>query len=115
MSSQMTPEELAQLPHDDRGPQILAIHWTLTAFATIFLGLRIYAKHLTGRNLWWDDWVLIAAWVRRQPSSYIIKQLIESLPGYPSCHRRYNHQHDRRKRAGPSWLGPPNSRPGHIP
>jgi len=63
MSAQMTAEELAQLPHDDRGPQILGVHWTLTFFATIFLCLRIYTKRLTGRSLWWDDWILIAAWV----------------------------------------------------
>ncbi|KAK0625877.1 hypothetical protein B0T14DRAFT_599372 [Immersiella caudata] len=63
MSAPPTPEELALLPHDDRGPVILGVHWTLTVFATIFLGLRIYAKRLTGRSLWWDDWILLGAWV----------------------------------------------------
>ncbi|KAK0747017.1 hypothetical protein B0T18DRAFT_303096, partial [Schizothecium vesticola] len=57
-----TPEELAALPHDDRGTTILVVHWTLTSFATIFLALRIYSKNLVGRKLWWDDHILIAAW-----------------------------------------------------
>ncbi|KAK3331546.1 hypothetical protein B0H66DRAFT_546762 [Apodospora peruviana] len=59
----LTAEELAKLPHDDRGPAILAAHWLLTAAATIFLGLRIYCKKSTSRKLWWDDWILIAAWI----------------------------------------------------
>ena len=60
----MTPEEFAKLPHDDRGPLVLAAHWTLTSLATVFLCLRLYAKRVTGRKLWWDDWILISAWVR---------------------------------------------------
>lgn len=65
---QLTPEQLAQLPHDDRGPAVLAVHWSLTAVATIFLALRVYCKRITGRRLWWDDWILIAAWVRVPPA-----------------------------------------------
>jgi hypothetical protein len=59
----MTPEEFVRLPHDDRGSTILAVHWTLSTLTTIFLGLRIYVKRATGRKLWWDEWILIAAWV----------------------------------------------------
>jgi hypothetical protein len=59
----LTPEQLAQLPHDDRGPAMLAAHWGLTALATVFLALRVYCKRITGLSLWWDDWILIAAWV----------------------------------------------------
>lgn len=62
-----TPEELAARTHEDRGSTILSVHWTLTIFATIFLVLRIYSKNLVGRKLWWDDYILIAAWVCLQP------------------------------------------------
>ncbi|KAK0619105.1 hypothetical protein B0T14DRAFT_602995 [Immersiella caudata] len=58
----LTPEEYAALPHDDRGPTIVAVHWSMTSLATIFLGLRLYCKRLTKRSLWWDDWILIFAW-----------------------------------------------------
>ncbi|KAK0639067.1 hypothetical protein B0T16DRAFT_236397 [Cercophora newfieldiana] len=56
-----TPEQLAQ--HDDRGPALVATSWTLTCFASVFLGLRVYCKIIGHRRLWWDDWILIAAWV----------------------------------------------------
>lgn len=59
----LSPEEFAKLPHDDRGLAILLSHWLLTAAATIFLGLRVYCKTSSRKNLWWDDWILIAAWV----------------------------------------------------
>ncbi|KAF2280142.1 uncharacterized protein EI97DRAFT_429900, partial [Westerdykella ornata] len=57
----LTPEQLAQLPHDDRGPALLAVHWVLTGLAVIFLGLRLYCKRITNRRLLWDDWILMAA------------------------------------------------------
>lgn len=58
-----TPEELASLPHDDRGPAILVTHWLLTGLAGVFLGLRLYCKSITKRKLWWDDWILISSMV----------------------------------------------------
>jgi len=59
-----TAEQLALLPHDDRGPALVATSWCLTGFASVFLALRIYCKFLARgrRGLWWDDWILIAAW-----------------------------------------------------
>jgi len=53
----------AGLPHDNFGPNLDIAAWTLTGLATGFLGLRVYCKYLGGRSLWWDDYVLIAAWV----------------------------------------------------
>ncbi|KAK1758071.1 96ca82bc-67f3-4b3a-ab36-ffe7d8f40fbe [Echria macrotheca] len=51
------------LPHDDLGPLLNAIFWTLTLLSLIFLALRLYSKSLRDRRLWWDDHVLIAAWL----------------------------------------------------
>ena len=51
------------LPHDDLGPQLNTVFWTLTTLAFLFMILRLYCKYLRGRCLWWDDYVLIASWV----------------------------------------------------
>ncbi|EEY16829.1 conserved hypothetical protein [Verticillium alfalfae VaMs.102] len=47
---------------DDYGPVMNASLWTCVAFATIFLGLRLFAKFWKHRGLWWDDYFLIGAW-----------------------------------------------------
>jgi hypothetical protein len=52
------------LPHVDLGPQLNLVFWLLTSLAFVFLALRIYCKFHRGRKLWWDDYLLIAAWVR---------------------------------------------------
>ncbi len=52
------------LPHDDDGPQLNFTIWLLAVLSFGFLSLRIYCKFLRGRGLWWDDYVLVAAWVR---------------------------------------------------
>lgn len=48
---------------DDYGPVMNASLWTCVAFASIFLGLRLFAKFWKHRGLWWDDYFLIGAWV----------------------------------------------------
>ncbi len=52
------------LPHDDYGPQINVAIWLLTVLAAVFLGLRLYCKRIRWKQLWWDDYVLAAAFVR---------------------------------------------------
>ncbi|KAK4031333.1 hypothetical protein C8A01DRAFT_51553 [Parachaetomium inaequale] len=41
---------------------LVSVSWGLTALASAFLGLRLYCKLNIRRGLWWDDWILIAAW-----------------------------------------------------
>ena len=62
-SAALTPEELAALPHDNAAPRLLASIWTLAFISTVFLALRIYCRLLRSSSLWWDDGILIAAWV----------------------------------------------------
>ena len=65
-SRQVPPDDNANdssLPHDDLGPQLNAVFWTLTSLSFLFMALRLYCKYLRGRYLWWDDYVLIASWV----------------------------------------------------
>lgn len=49
----------------DPSPTVNAATWTMCAVATIFLGLRIYCKQIKARGMWWDDYLLIVAWVSR--------------------------------------------------
>jgi hypothetical protein len=49
--------------HRDYGQETNTIVWMLTALAAVFLGLRVFCKFLRHRGLWWDDHILIAAWV----------------------------------------------------
>ncbi|CAG1995436.1 unnamed protein product [Fusarium graminearum] len=45
------------------GGTIIAISACLTFLSGIFLGLRLYCKLVRRRGFWWDDHVLIAAWI----------------------------------------------------
>ncbi|KAJ3539443.1 hypothetical protein NM208_g5495 [Fusarium decemcellulare] len=45
------------------GPTVIAVCISVTVVAAVFLGLRLYCKIVRGRGLWWDDHLLIAAWV----------------------------------------------------
>ena len=46
------------------GSYLNRVIWTLAALSGLFIGLRLYSKLLRRRHLWWDDYVLIASWVR---------------------------------------------------
>lgn len=48
---------------EDNGPTIVGVTWFLCFFCGGFLALRVYAKLSRRHDLWWDDYVLIAAWV----------------------------------------------------
>jgi hypothetical protein len=52
------------LPHDTIGPKLNAVIWTLTGVSAAFVALRLYCKITRSKGLWWDDHVLVAAWVR---------------------------------------------------
>jgi len=45
------------------GQQLNATNWTLVGASGVFLWLRVYCKLSRKRNLWWDDYFLIASWV----------------------------------------------------
>ena len=62
-----TPEQLASLPHDNQGIKMNAVSWFLCGIATLILALRLSAKLWRQKRLWWDDYILIAAWVCERP------------------------------------------------
>ncbi len=53
----------ANLPHDDKRETILLSIWFLTGLSLVFLALRLFCKFRTHRGLWWDDHVMVLAWV----------------------------------------------------
>jgi len=59
----LSPEEMAVVDHSDRKNMLLSAHWSLAAFASVFLALRVYIKFSFKKGLWWDDWFLLAGWV----------------------------------------------------
>jgi uncharacterized BrkB/YihY/UPF0761 family membrane protein len=61
----LTPEQWATISHYDAGPKLLASIWSLFVVATIFLALRVYCRVLKRRSLWWDDYILVGAWVSK--------------------------------------------------
>ncbi|KAI1336865.1 hypothetical protein F5Y15DRAFT_392436 [Xylariaceae sp. FL0016] len=48
---------------DNNVPRFVGTVWSLTVAALIFLILRIYCKLWRGRGLWWDDHLMVAAFV----------------------------------------------------
>ena len=58
----------AGLDMSDEGKNINVSTWTLVGLSLLFLGLRVACKMGRHRGLWWDDHLLIASWVRLQPS-----------------------------------------------
>ncbi len=51
------------LDMDDKSGTILASIWVLTGLSSVFIVLRAYCKIISRRGLWWDDYVMILAWV----------------------------------------------------
>lgn len=91
---QSSAEDTDDLPHVDLGPEMNTIFWLLTSLALAFLLLRLYCKFLRGRRFWWDDYVLIAAWVRSDPNPSDIKPSWSNskMAGFPFDILRH---HDR--------------------
>ena len=40
--------------------------WTLYTAATLFLAARLWTKIIRHRGLWYDDYILLIAWVGQQ-------------------------------------------------
>lgn len=71
---------MASPPSDDNlGPMVLAVCWSMTGVATLFLGARLYVKfHLRhGTGLWWDDAILAASLVMLISFSSIVTYAVD--------------------------------------
>ncbi|PKS13135.1 hypothetical protein jhhlp_000477 [Lomentospora prolificans] len=59
----MTPEEIAAAPHPNFAPRLITSMWVLIGLSAAFLALRLYCKFSRHRGTWWDDYLLIGAWI----------------------------------------------------
>jgi len=55
---------------DDYGPRILTAVWLVGVLSGVVLGLRLYCKVKRSRQAWYDDYVLMAAWVSHSLSLF---------------------------------------------
>lgn len=68
------------------GVTIIAISVSLTILSAVFLGLRLYCKVVRHRGFWWDDYVLIAAWVSFSRLVCPPMSLLSTDPFLSVCH-----------------------------
>ena len=50
--------------HDDKGPKILAVLWTLTGLTTVIVIVRVYIRLKLLRNFGMDDYLIVISIVR---------------------------------------------------
>jgi len=62
-NSETTATTTTTTDQDDYGPRILTAVWLVGALSGIVLALRLYCKVKRSRQAWYDDYVLMAAWV----------------------------------------------------
>ncbi|KAK4159981.1 hypothetical protein QBC43DRAFT_304178 [Cladorrhinum sp. PSN259] len=79
-AEQLASPQLPPPTGDDRGPQLLHVSWGLTIVATIFIVLRLTCKQMgKRRNLWWDDWILIACWFTIIANDVLLVHLVKTF------------------------------------
>ena len=49
-------------PNEDRAPILLGVYWGLFPLTVAVMSLRFYTRTIT-RQIGWDDWFMLAAWV----------------------------------------------------
>lgn len=64
-SSSAPPATLPPGAYDSQAKSLYASCVPVTFFATIAVLLRFYAKRLAKSYVWWDDWLIVVALVRR--------------------------------------------------
>jgi hypothetical protein len=55
--------------HQSRTAKVYSDTISLVALATIAVALRFVARKMAGSKLWWDDWILVIALVRKIPEN----------------------------------------------
>ena len=66
--------------HDDKGPKILAVLWTLTGLTTVIVIARVYIRLKLLHNFGMDDYLIVASTV----STFGVCLLWMNLTGVPS-------------------------------
>jgi hypothetical protein len=65
-ASNTTDSPTAVMPVFDNDPATVVISamWSMLAVSSVFLAMRVYCRAFRTRAMWWDDYLLIAGWVR---------------------------------------------------
>ncbi|KAL1893834.1 hypothetical protein Cpir12675_003953 [Ceratocystis pirilliformis] len=50
-------------PSDNLSDRMRVVSWIMLSLSTVFVALRVYCKTLNARGLWWDDYILLLAYV----------------------------------------------------
>lgn len=61
--SSSTPASEAQVLHGNRAHQLIIVTVIAVLLPTVFLSLRLLARHVLRIRLFFDDWLIIIAWV----------------------------------------------------
>ena len=49
--------------HASRQPRLVGVDVTLIVITTIFVSLRLCSRRVSGAGLWWDDFLVVLAWL----------------------------------------------------
>lgn len=102
---------------ESMAPLIRIVCWFLVSISGLFLSLRLYCKYLQSRGLWWDDHVLVMAWVcppHHPPLSTAHKSNV-APPARPSSRHHHHHHKPRPRLRPPPLRHPAPRRPDHHP
>ncbi|KAM0277437.1 hypothetical protein ACHAQH_005801 [Verticillium albo-atrum] len=61
---------------NDPGPTVVASIWSMMAIATVFFALRIYCKTVRTRGMWWDDYIMLVAWLFLVAATAVLTELM---------------------------------------
>jgi hypothetical protein len=70
MSNTITGSDPNADPHETTGRRLDVAILVLALVPAVFVALRFYVKIFRRKGLWWDDWILLVAWVRRSLQSW---------------------------------------------
>lgn len=63
---------------DDKGPMIIAVCWTFTVLALLFVSARLYVRAIIHNKLGADDYIIIFSCVSTLPLNMAIE--LSTLP-----------------------------------
>lgn len=78
--------------------------WCLQAGATAFLAARLWTKLTRRHGVWWDDYILMTTWVRKDYHTLTSELYTDSRIGGPH-HQRHHHHYTIRHRLRDPGMG----------
>lgn len=65
--------------------------WCLQAGATAFLAARLWMKHMRRHGIWWDDYILVISWVRKDCHMLTSELYTDFRIASPYSQRHHHH------------------------